>query len=58
MCVLQGRDRILEIAEHISKMQKKFGMQVDVEYEESFKFGLMEVVFEWARGMVRAAVVS
>ena len=23
-----------------------------VEYEETFKFGLMEVVFEWARGMV------
>ena len=27
-------------------------MMLADEYEETFKFGLMEVVFEWARGMV------
>ncbi|XP_045196087.2 SKI2 subunit of superkiller complex protein-like [Mercenaria mercenaria] len=47
----KGRDRILEKAAEISQKQKKVGMQVDSEYEETFKFGLMEVVFEWARGM-------
>ena len=50
---LQGRERIIEEAQQISKIQKQVGMQVPVEYEETFKFGLMEVVFEWARGMVR-----
>lgn len=50
--ILQGRDRIIEEAQQISKVQKQVGMQVPVEYEETFKFGLMEVVFEWARGMV------
>ncbi|KAL4219308.1 hypothetical protein ACF0H5_021887 [Mactra antiquata] len=47
----KGRDMILEKANQISRKQKDVGMQVDSEYEESFKFGLMEVVFEWARGM-------
>jgi superfamily II RNA helicase len=50
--ILQGRDKILEKAGQISKIQKQMGMQVDSEYEETFKFGLMEVVFEWARGIV------
>lgn len=47
----KGRDSILEKARQISQIQKKVGMQVDSEYEETFKFGLMEVGFEWARGM-------
>ena len=52
MLFLQGQERIIEEAQQISKIQKQVGMQVPMEYEETFKFGLMEVVFEWARGMV------
>ncbi|KAL5012765.1 hypothetical protein ScPMuIL_011316 [Solemya velum] len=47
----QSKERLLEIARKIESLQKQFGMQVNQEYEEEFKFGLMEVVFEWARGM-------
>lgn len=37
----------------IGKLQKEVGMLMPVEdYKEQFHFGLMEVVFEWARGMV------
>lgn len=43
---------ILEKAAQISNIQKQVGMRADSEYVDTFKFGLMEVVFEWARGMV------
>lgn len=40
-------------AQHIGEMQKTFGLEMPVDvYVEQFRFGLMEVVFEWARGMV------
>jgi len=42
----------LEKARQISRLQRDVGMQVDSEYEDTFKFNLMEVVFEWARGLV------
>ncbi|XP_052223384.1 helicase SKI2W-like isoform X15 [Dreissena polymorpha] len=45
----KGMNRILEKAKQISDLQRKEGMQVESEYQETFKFGLMEVVFEWAR---------
>lgn len=54
----KGRDRIIEEARQITKIEKQVGMQVPVEYEETFKFGLMEVVFEWARGMPFADITS
>lgn len=48
----QGRDKILAKAEQIGRLQKQVGMRVPLEeYKETFHFGLMEVVFEWARGM-------
>lgn len=51
--VSQGREQILQKAEMIGKLQKEVGMLMPVEdYKEQFHFGLMEVVFEWARGMV------
>jgi len=49
---LQGKEHILEKARQISRLQRDVGMQVDSEYEDTFKFNLMEVVFEWARGLV------
>ncbi|KAL3871690.1 hypothetical protein ACJMK2_039674 [Sinanodonta woodiana] len=47
----KGQERIKEIARNISRLQRAAGMQLAGEYEEEFHFGLMEVVFEWARGM-------
>ena len=42
-------------ADQIGLLQKEVGMKVPVgDYRETFHFGLMEVVFEWARGMVSA----
>ena len=48
----QGREKILGIARKINSLQRQYGIQTAVDYEEEFKFNLMEVVFEWARGMV------
>ena len=50
---LQAKESFLAIAEKIGLIQKECGLKIPVEqFKESFKFGLMEVVFEWARGMV------
>ncbi|XP_014780595.1 SKI2 subunit of superkiller complex protein [Octopus bimaculoides] len=46
------RKQVLDIAASIAEKQKEFGITISVEeYQESFHFGLMEVVYEWARGM-------
>lgn len=50
--LLQGKDAILSIAQKISGLQRQYGMNLVGDYEDEFKFGLMEVVFEWARGLV------
>jgi len=49
----EGRRTIVEIAERVGKVQDwwKVGSG-DGEVEGRFKAGLMEVVYEWARGMV------
>ena len=40
-------------AELVGQLQREVGMLMPVEdYMEQFHFGLMEVVHEWARGMV------
>ena len=46
----EGRDAIIAIAERVERVQEAHKVP-----EESFrgiKFGLMEVVYEWAKGMV------
>lgn len=48
----QGKKRIIEMATSLVHVQKELGMHVDLEtYIGSFKFGLVHVVYEWARGM-------
>ena len=43
----------MEVAKRIGALQKECGLLMPVgDYVEQFHFGLMEVVFEWARGMV------
>ncbi|EGD74295.1 ATP-dependent DEAD/H RNA helicase [Salpingoeca rosetta] len=48
----EGVSTITRMAIEIAETQLACGMQVSVEeYLEEFKFGLVEVVYEWARGM-------
>ncbi|XP_071154128.1 superkiller complex protein 2-like [Mytilus edulis] len=49
--LVQGKEKILGIARKIDLLQRQFGIQAPIDYEEEFKFNLMEVVFEWARGL-------
>ncbi len=50
----QGKERILEVATEIAQTERRFGMDTSVEdYLKELKFGLVEVVYEWARGTVR-----
>jgi antiviral helicase SKI2 len=48
----EGRDKILEIATRVGKIQDYHKVSAE-EFERKFKFGLTEVVYEWANGMVR-----
>lgn len=51
----EGRDAIMEIAEKVGAVQDRHGVQA-VDAERKLKFGLVEVVYEWAKGMVCALV--
>ncbi|KAI0068005.1 antiviral helicase [Artomyces pyxidatus] len=46
----EGRDAILAIADRIGQVQNKHKVATD-DFRSSLKFGLMEVVYEWANGM-------
>lgn len=46
-----GLDVIYRIAEEVEREQDRCSVQYD-EFREKFKTGLVEVVYEWARGMV------
>ena len=51
---LQGKEAILDVAAQIAQMERQFGIDTSVEdYQKELKFGLVEVVYEWAREMVR-----
>lgn len=40
------------MAEQIADLQSEFGLPTSVEeFKEQYNFGLVEAVFEWARGM-------
>ncbi|XP_016847296.2 superkiller complex protein 2 isoform X1 [Anolis carolinensis] len=56
--VLQkGIEHIRSVAEEIALLQRKCGLQESVEdFVEQYKFGLVEVVYEWARGMPFAEI--
>ncbi|KAJ1827576.1 Antiviral helicase ski2, partial [Coemansia sp. RSA 2599] len=48
----QGREKVLEAARRVGAIQLAYGMPISVEeYEREFRFGLMEVAYEWARGL-------
>jgi len=50
----QGIDRVLSVAKRIGELQRDCEIpQSAEEFVGQFKFGLTEVVYCWARGMVR-----
>ena len=61
LCLLacpQGKEKMLAIARDIADVERSFGLsRSSDEYEEELKFGLMEVVHEWAKGKVRGRVM-
>lgn len=50
---MQGRKRILEVAKQIAELEKQCGIDSVIDDENKLKFGLVEVVYEWANGKVR-----
>ncbi|KAJ2313968.1 Antiviral helicase ski2, partial [Coemansia sp. RSA 2704] len=47
-----GRARILEACCRVGSIQAAYGLPVSIEeYQREFRFGLMEVAYEWARGL-------
>lgn len=48
-----GKEKIIETAKRLNVIQQESGLQPSVEDPvEALRFGLVEVVYEWARGMV------
>ncbi len=52
----EGRDAIIAIAERVERVQEAH--KVPGEEFRALKFGLMEVVYEWAKGMVRLSLCA
>lgn len=49
----KGKEKIQKITERLGKTQRDCGLDLAVEeYVRGLNFGLVEVVYEWARGMV------
>lgn len=54
----QAIDRVLSVAQRIGELQRDCGIpQTAEEFVGQFKFGLTEVVYCWARGMVSFSAV-
>jgi len=47
--LIQGRDEILAVAARVGRIQDYRKIGAD-DYEKKLKFGLVEVVYEWAKG--------
>jgi len=52
-----GRDAILAISERVGRIQDFHKVSVE-EFRSDLKFGLVEVVYEWAKGMVSDQILS
>ena len=51
----QGKEMMLAVARDIADVELRFGLSRSAdEYEKELKFGLVEVVYEWAKGKVRS----
>ena len=47
----EGRESILAISDRVERIQTLHKVASD-DYKSTLKFGLIEVVYEWAKGMV------
>lgn len=47
----QGRDAIMAISDRVGRVQDSHKVATE-EFRSNLKFGLVEVVYEWAKGMV------
>lgn len=47
----QGRDAILAISDRVGRIQDSYKVASE-DFQTKLKFGLIEVVYEWAKGMV------
>ena len=55
---MQGVKLVKGVAEKLGRIQKQHIKDfVVADYVAEFKFGLVEVVFEWARGMVSSPIL-
>jgi DSHCT (NUC185) domain len=51
----QGRDAIIAISDRVGRVQDFHKVAVE-DFRSNLKFGLVEVVYEWAKGMVGPAL--
>jgi antiviral helicase SKI2 len=49
--LIQGQEMILKIADRVERVQVAHKVAAP-DFQTALKFGLMEVVYEWAKGMV------
>ncbi len=47
----EGKEAIMAISDRVGRLQDKYSVPVE-DFRSNLKFGLMEVVYEWAKGMV------
>lgn len=52
----EGRDAIMVISDRVGRIQDQKKVVAE-EFRTNLKFGLVEVVYEWAKGMVRLSLV-
>lgn len=56
---MQGMERVQSVAKRIGEVQVACGLNQTVEeFVGELNFGLVEVVYEWARGMVSTLAVG
>jgi len=53
----QGRDAIMAISDRVSRVQDSHKVAAE-EFRSNLKFGLVEVVYEWAKGMPFEQITS
>ncbi|KAJ2631765.1 Antiviral helicase ski2 [Coemansia sp. RSA 1290] len=54
-----ARARVLEACVRVGTVQGAYGLPVSIEeYQREFRFGLMEVAYEWARGLSFINIMS
>ncbi|XP_053577924.1 SKI2 subunit of superkiller complex protein [Bombina bombina] len=57
--VAQGVKKVRALAEHLGETQRACGLRESVEdFVAQYKFGLTEVVYEWARGMPFSEIMT